>query len=60
MTIIWTNIIAAAMYHRGSNAREQADRQACGGDEFAEKCQVSQRERQRQAFVADGNRKSVR
>src|SRR5258705_3076103 len=47
-------------YHRGGNAREQADRQACSGDEFAEKCQVSQRERQRQALVANGNRKFVR
>src|SRR5438477_3405955 len=47
-------------YHSGSNAREQTDRQACSGDEFAEKCQVSQRERQRQVLVADGYRKSVR
>jgi hypothetical protein len=47
-------------YHRGGNAREQADRQACSGDEFAEKCQISQRERQRQTLVADGNRKPVR
>jgi len=47
-------------YHRGGNAREQADRLACSGDEFTEKCQVSQQERQRQSLVADRNRKFVR
>lgn len=47
-------------YHRRGNAREQADRQACSGDEFTEKCQVSQQERQRQSLVADRNRKFVR
>src|SRR6478736_8639424 len=43
-------------YHRGGNAREQADRLACSGDEFTEKCQVSQQERRRQSLVADRNR----
>ncbi len=47
-------------YHRRSNARQKANRQACRGDEFAEECQVSQRQRQRQALVADADGESVR